>query len=274
MKKIGSKLLTHLALVLFSIFFIAPFVILVLTSLKTQAECFVYPMQWFPKVPQWTNYVRVFDTIPFALYFKNTLLLTVLNIVGVVLSCPIVAYSMARLNWRGKEVIFIITLAVMMIPSNLSMIPIFIVYSKLHLVGTYAPLVLGSFFGVPFYIFLLRQFFRGLPRDLEDSARIDGCSEFGIYYKIFLPLCKPAVLTIAIFQMLGTWNDFQGPLIYLQNSEMYTLQIGLQQFKTAHDTDWTSMMAASALVALPIIILFFFAQSYFMEGITFTGIKD
>ena len=263
----------HLLLIVWSLFFILPFYIMVTTSFKTQAECYIYPIKWLPAHWNLQNYSEIFKVIPFARYFGNTAFITGMNVLGVTLCCPLAAYSLARLNWKGRDTIFFITLAVMMIPYQVIMVPIFIIFSRMRLVGSFWPLIIPQYLGVPFYIFLLRQFFKGLPKELEDAARIDGCSEFGIFYKVFMPICKPAVLTVMIFQLLASWNDFTGPLIYLQKSDMYPLQLGLQQFKSAHLTLWPLMMAASVLISLPIIMLFFSAQKRFMEGITFTGIK-
>ena len=263
----------HLLLVMWSFFFFLPFFIMVTTSFKTQAECYVYPIKWLPAQWNLANYFEIFKVIPFGRYFLNTALVTGMNVLGVALCCPLAAYSLARLNWRGRDTIFFLTLAVMMIPYQVIMVPIFLIFTRMRRVGTFWPLIIPQYLGVPFYIFLLRQFFKGLPKDLEDAARIDGCSEFGILRKVFMPISKPALLTVMIFQLLASWNDFTGPLIYLQKSTMYTLQLGLQQFKSAHLTLWPLMMAASVLISLPIIVLFFFTQKTFMQGITFTGIK-
>ncbi len=271
MKKLN--IIHYLLLIACSLFFILPFFILVTTSFKTQAECYIYPIKWFPAHWQYQNYLEVFKMIPFGRYLANTVFITGMNVLGVTLCCPLAAYSLARQSWKGRDMVFFITLAVMMIPYQVIMIPIFMIFSKMKLIGTFWPLIIPQYLGVPFYIFLLRQFFKGLPKELEDAARIDGCSEFRIFRKIFMPICRPAVLTIVIFQLLASWNDFTGPLIYLQQSKMYTLQIGLQQFQSAHLTLWPMMMAAAVLISLPIIILFFIAQKRFMEGITFTGIK-
>lgn len=272
-RHIIGRIITHFFMILVSLYFIVPFIILVSTSLKTLPECFRYPVSLFPDTPIWSNYPDVFDMIPFMQYLRNTLFVTILCMAGVAFSCPMVAYSLARMPWRGRSILFFITLAVMMIPYQVTMIPIYMTFSTMRLVGTHWPLILPSFFGAPFFIFLLRQFFKGLPRDLDDAARVDGCPEGAIFFRIFLPLCKPAILTVVIFQMLNSWNDFNGPLIYLQKSSMYTLQIGLQQFKSQHGTDWVHMMAAAMLTSLPIIVIFFFMQKRFIEGVTFTGIK-
>ncbi len=272
-QKYFGKTVTHLLSILICLFFIIPFFIMLSTSLKTMAECYIYPITWLPEIFQFENYTKVFEAIPFVQYFTNTLFITLCNILGVSLVCPLVAYSFSRLAWRGRDTLFFVTLGVMIIPYQVIMVPIFLIFKNLGLVGTFAPLIVPQFFGSPFFIFLLRQFFMGLPKDLEDAARIDGCHEFQIYYRIFLPLCRPAIITIMIFQLLNSWNDFTGPLIYLQKSAMYTLSIGLQQFKTAHMTLWPQLTAASTMMSFPIIVLFFFAQKQFMEGITFSGIK-
>jgi multiple sugar transport system permease protein len=271
--RLTGKTLRHIPLVIFCAFFLFPFIIMITTSFKTMQECLKIPIRVLPERLNFSAYVTMNDYIPFVRYFRNTVIITGFSILGVVLSCPLVAYSLGRIRWRGRNALFIMTLAVMMIPYAVTMVPVYMVYARLRMIGTWLPLIVPTYFGVPFFIFLLRQFFMGLPKDLDESARIDGSNEFNTYVRVMLPLCKPAVLTIAIFQLLGSWNDFTGPLIYLQRSSMYTLQIGLQQFKTAHTTAWPEMMAASTLICLPVIILFFFMQKSFMEGITFTGIK-
>ncbi|MBM7568209.1 multiple sugar transport system permease protein [Paenibacillus sacheonensis] len=268
-----THLSVHVILIVFSLFFLIPIYIMLSTSLKTQAETLIFPIQLIPESWKFSNYSNVFTLIPFGRYFFNTTFISVMNIVGVLFSCPLAAYALARLQWKGREFIFYVTLGVMMIPYASTMVPVYMIFTKAHMIGSYWPLILPAFFGSPFFIFLLRQFFKGMPRDLEDAARVDGCSELDIYAKIFLPLTKPALLTIIIFQLINSWNDFMGPLIYLQESSKYTLQIGLQQFKLAHGTDWPSMMAAAFLISMPIVVLFFFMQKRFMEGITFTGIK-
>lgn len=271
--RVALRALRHVPLLIFCVFFLFPFIIMVSTSFKPIQQLYKLPIRVLPESLHLENYAKISEYIPFSLYFRNTAIITAFSMLGVVISCPMVAYSLGRIRWRGRNVLFIMTLAVMMIPYVVTMVPVYMVYAKLKMVGTWLPLIVPTYFGIPFYIFLLRQFFMGLPKDLEESARIDGSGEFNTYLRVMLPLCKPAVLTVAIFQLLNSWNDFTGPLIYLQKSSMYTLQIGLQQFKTAHTTAWPEMMAASTLICLPVIILFFFMQKSFMEGITFTGIK-
>jgi len=274
LNKIFGRSLTHILSLLVCFFFFLPFFIMVTTSFKETREVYIYPIQILPEQFRLDAYLKVFDVIPFFRYFGNTLIICVFNVIGVVLTSPLVAYSLARLQWKGRDALFILTLSVMMIPYQSIMVPIFIIFRRLNFVGTFLPLIIPQWFGVPFYIFLLRQFFKGLPKDLEDAARIDGCGEFGIYWRIFLPLCRPAILTIVIMQFLSSWNDFTGPLIYLQTQTMYTLSIGLQQFKMQFSTEWTWLTAAATMMSLPVIVLFFFIQKQFMTGITFSGIKE
>lgn len=269
----GKKIAIYALLAAGGLFYALPFIWMLATSLKPTTQMFVYPPVWIPKPVEWRHYIDAVTQIPFLTFFRNTLTVALLATLGVVLSCPLVGYSLARMRWKGRRLLFMITLAVMMVPSPVTMVPLFIIWSKLGLVGTFAPLIVPAYFGAPFYIFLMRQFFKTLPRSLEDSGRIDGCSEFRIYWSIMLPLCQPAVLTIALFQFMASWNDFLGPLLYLNDESNYTLQIGLQQFKQAQNTAWGPLMAASLLVAAPIIALYFVVQRSFIQGITFGGVK-
>lgn len=268
-----SSIFAYVMLAVFGFLFLLPFLWMVMTSLKPSTQLFVYPPVWIPKPFQWSNFYEAVHTVPFFSYFINTLIVACCATIGAVISCPLAGYSFARLKWRGNHTLFIITLAVLMVPGQVTMVSLFIVFSKLHLVGTFYPLILPSFFGSPFFIFLMRQFFKQLPKSLEDAARIDGCSEIRIYTHVMLPLCQPALLTIALFQFMHSWNDFVGPLIYLSDEKLYTLQLGLQQFKQAYNTEWSQLMAASVLVAVPIIVFYFFVQRSFIQGITFGGIK-
>lgn len=272
-KKNKKKIISCVILTIVSVALLFPFLILVTTSFKPTGETYELPVTVFPK--EWTlqGYRDAFDQMPFLVYLKNSLFLAVMNVIGTLVSCPLVAYSLSRIEWKGRNTLFVVTLAVMMIPGAVTMVPVYLIWNKFGLIGTYYPLIIGSFLGTPFYIFMLRQFFMGLPKSLEDAARIDGCSEFGIYFRIFLPLMKTALVTISVLQFSTTWNDFMGPLIYLQEESMYTLQIGLQAFKGMHNTTIPAQMAAAFLVTVPMIVLFFFAQKHFTEGITFSGIK-
>jgi multiple sugar transport system permease protein len=221
----------------------------------------------------WQNYVDAFKKMDFFQNLRNTLFICVFCVVGVVFSCSLVAYSFARIPWRGRDVVFVIVLATMMLPYQVTLIPLFAVYSKLGWVGTFKPLIIPAFFGVPFYIFLLRQFFMGIPQDLSAAARIDGCNEFAIFWRIILPLSKPALATTGLFTFLFEWGDFLNPLVYLQDDRQYTLALALQQFQSQHESLWGPLMAMSTVITIPIIIVFFLTQKTFIQGITLTGIK-
>ncbi|MCZ8513622.1 carbohydrate ABC transporter permease [Paenibacillus filicis] len=268
-----GRILAHIGLIAASAFFIIPFIWLVSTSLKPLTQIFTFPPEWIPRPFQWSNYARAVEYIPFWAYLKNTAVITIISTIGVVVSCPLVAYSFAKLEWRGRSTLFYVTLAVMMIPGQVTMIPLFLLFNKFGWVGTPLPLIVPHFFGVPFYIFLLRQFYLGLPDALREAARLDGASEFRIYLQIMMPLAKSAVLAVALFQFMGSWTDFIGPLLYLTNETSYTVSLGLQQFQSQKGTEWGLLMAVSTLMTLPVIVLFFFLQKTFINGITFSGIK-
>lgn len=263
----------HFFLIIASIFFLVPYIWMVSTSLKPITQIFTFPPEWIPRPFVWSNYVQATEYIPFFTYLKNTGFITILSTLGVIISCPLVAYSFAKMNWKGRNVMFVVTIAVMMIPGQVTMIPLFLLFNKLGWVGSPLPLIVPSFFGVPFYIFLMRQFFMGLPDTLRDAAKIDGAGELRIFLQIMLPLAKPAILAIGLFQFMGSWTDFLGPLIYLTDELQYTLSLGLQQFQNQRGTEWGLMMAVSTMMTLPIIIMFFFMQRTFIQGITFSGIK-
>ncbi|CAM4128921.1 carbohydrate ABC transporter permease [Lederbergia lenta] len=272
-KKRFKFTIAHLCLIIASAFFLVPFIWMVSTSLKPITQIFSYPPEWIPSPFQWANYIDAIEYIPFFTFLKNTVVITVLSTVGVAISCPLVAYSFAKLEWKGRNVLFVITIAVMMIPAQVTMIPLFLLFNKIGWVGTPLPLIVPAFFGVPFFIFLLRQFFMGLPNTLRDAAKIDGAGEFRIYWQIMLPLAQPAVLAVALFQFMNSWTDFIGPLLYLTDEVQYTLSLGLQQFQTQMGTEWGLMMSVATMMTLPIIVMFFFLQKTFINGITFSGIK-
>jgi multiple sugar transport system permease protein len=221
----------------------------------------------------WPNYVEAFKTIDFLRSLQNTLFICVTVVLGTLISCSLVAYSFSRIEWPGRDVCFIIVLATMMMPYQVMLIPLFVLFKTLGWTGTFKPLVLPAFLGTPFYIFLLRQFFMGIPRDLSAAARIDGCNEFGIYWRIILPLAKPALATTALFMFLFQWGDFLNPLIYLQDDRQYTLALALQNFQSQHESAWGPLMAMSTVIMLPVIALFFLTQRTFIQGITLTGLK-
>ncbi|MCG3199859.1 MAG: hypothetical protein GHCLOJNM_04387 [bacterium] len=224
---------------------------------------------------RWRNYAEAVSKIPFWLYARNTLWLCALCVIGVTTSSAIVAYGFSRIQWPGRDIVFLIVLATMMIPFPVTMVPLYSLFKQLGLIGTMAPLWLPAFFGNAFFIFLLRQFFRSIPQDLTDAARIDGCRELRIFWSVICPLSTSALTVVAIFQFIETWNDFLGPFIYLMDQKQFTLALGLQFFQSQHGgTDWHQLMAASTLVATPVIVLFFLAQKTFIEGISMTGMKS
>ena len=243
----------------------------------TQSELDNYPTDKVIKVaaPRWGNFTAAITAMKmFSTYLKNTLILCILTVVGTVLSSALAAYGFSRIEWRGRNQVFLLALATMMVPFPVTMVPMYSLFRWLGWIGTLKPLWVGSFFAGAFNVFLLRQFFMTLPKDLSEAARIDGCNEFRIFWQIVLPLCRPALMVVGLFQFMYTWNDFMGPLIYLTNQKDFTLALGLQFFQSQHGgTEWHYLMAASTLVALPIIVLFFFTQKTFIEGISMTGIK-
>jgi len=225
--------------------------------------------------PRWSNFANAIKYMKFfPMYLKNTLILCFLTVIGTVFSSAVAAYGFSRIDWRGRDKVFLVALATMMVPFPVVMVPIYCMFRWLGWIGTLRPLWIGSFFAGAFNVFLLRQFFRSLPKDLSDAARIDGCSEWRIFWQIILPLTRPALMVVGLFQFMGTWNDFLGPLIYLTDQKDFTLALGLQFFQSQHGgTEWHYLMAASTLVGLPIIILYFFTQRSFIEGISMTGLK-
>jgi carbohydrate ABC transporter membrane protein 2, CUT1 family (TC 3.A.1.1.-) len=219
------------------------------------------------------NYKNVFDTIPFFGYLWNTLYVTAMNVIGTLIVTPMIAYSLSKLRWKGRDLIFSIIVASMLIPYTATMIPLYKIWARVDLVGTFWPLIIPAFFGYPFYIILLRQFMLSIPDELLEAAKIDGCGYLTRYTRIILPLCKPGLATITIFSFMNTYSDFLAPLLYANSADHYTLSLGLQSFMNEHSVEWTSLMAAATLFMIPIIILFLFAQKYFIEGISTSGLK-
>lgn len=271
-KKVKT-IIIYLVLIGLGIVFMLPFVWVVSTSLKPDTQIFIFPPQWIPRPFVWSNYPKALAYIPFLTFLKNTLIYCIGTVIGTILSCSLVAYSCSRIAWPGRNIIFFLAISTMMLPYQVTMIPLFIVFRQLGWVGTFKPLIIPTFFGHGFYIFLLRQFFMTIPGELSDAARIDGCSHFGIYSRLILPIAKPALATVALFRFLASWNDFLGPLIYLNSESQYTLSLGLRMFLMAHRAEWALLMATSVVVTVPIIILFFFTQRTFIQGIALTGLK-
>ncbi|NLD25814.1 MAG: carbohydrate ABC transporter permease [Acholeplasmataceae bacterium] len=270
-----KNIILHTVLVILSLFFIFPFLWMFFTALKTPQELLRGTAVFFPEDPQWGNFVKAVQSIPFLTYLKNSLLIVALVMIGTLFSATTAAYAFAKLRWKGRDKWFIVMLATMMIPIQVILIPTYIMYAKLGWLGTRIPLVLPAFFGggAVFYIFMLRQFFKGIPKELSESAMMDGAGHVQIFWKIMLPLSRPALITVALFTFMGTWNDYFGPLIYLSNPDHWTLALGLRAFQMQYGGRYELMMAASILIMLPSLIIFFFTQKTFVQGITFTGIK-
>ena len=255
-----------------SVMFILPFFWMLMTSLKAPAELMKWPPGWFPDTFRWQNYEEAVTYIPFFRYVGNTMVITLGSIVGILISCPMVAYGFSHINWPGRDVLFVVMLMTIMIPFPVTMLPLYVLFARIGWINTYLPLVLPLFFGVPFYIFLLRQFFMTIPGELTDAARIDGASEPRIYLQLILPLTKPALATVVLFQFLSSWSDFLGPLLYLRDSDMFTIAVGLQMFHSEHDTEFHLLMAASTALTAPIIVIFYMVQRTFIQGIALTGL--
>jgi len=274
-KRLITHTILHIVLILSSFAFVFPFLWMLFTALKTPAELLKGIESFFPTDPQWGNFVTAVQKIPFLMYLKNSVLIAVLAVAGTLFSATTAAYAFAKLNWKGRDKWFLVMLATLMLPIQIILIPTYILYDWIGWLGTRLPLIVPAFFGggAAFYIFLLRQFFKGLPRDLTESAIIDGANHWQIFMKIMLPLSKPALLTVGLLVFMMRWNDYFGPLIFLSNPEHWTLALGLRAFQTQYGGQFHLMMAASILIMVPTIVLFFFAQRSFIEGITFTGIK-
>lgn len=272
--RLSNTVVPHAVLILFSLLFLFPFAWLLLTSLKTPEEIFELPPSIFPDSPQWVNYKNAVETIPFFHYMLNTLIICLVNIIGQLLSAPLVAYSISKIPWKGRNVIFTIVVATMILPAQVQMIPQYIIFSNLGWVNTILPLTIGAFFGAPFFIFLLRQFILGVPNELLEAAKIDGASEIRIYAQIMIPLLKPPLATVVLFSFVWAYTDFMGPLIYLNDAAKWTMTVGLQGFLQDHGAQWEMLMAAAAIMTVPMIVLYFFGQKYFMKsGSALTGFK-
>ncbi len=273
-RKLLKTIITYLFLFAVATMLILPFLWILSTSLKGNESIFVIPPKWIPEQFHWENYANVFEKMPFLTYLRNSVFISSMTIIGTLLSSSLVAYAFACLKWPGRNGVFIFVLATMMLPMQVTMIPLFVLFKNLGWLNTFRPLIVPAFFGGgAFNIFLLRQFFLTIPGELFDAARIDGCSEWRIYWNIVLPLAKPALATVAILTFMMTWNDFFGPLIYLSDKLKGTLALGLAMFIGQHQTEWGMLMAASVMMMIPMIVLFFLFQKYFIKGFMMSGIK-
>lgn len=256
-----------------SLLFLTPVLWMVTTALKPVQDIFKIPPVWLPNPPNWGIFIEAWIKGGFTVYLLNTVKITFLSLVGTLLSSSLVAYAFARLRWPGRDLFFILTLASMMLPFQVRMIPLFLFFRQIGWIDTHLPLIVPHWFGDAFYIFLLRQYFRTLPVELDEAARLDGASNLRIYWTILLPLLRPALAAVAIFSFLDSWNAFLAPLIYLNSQQNFTLAIGLAQFRRQFQVAWNELMATAFLVALPPLCVFFLCQKYFVRGIVMTGIK-
>lgn len=277
-----GRIAVQCCLIGLSIFFLMPLVWMFVTAIKPIDETMSSPPKWIPSIFQWKNFPEAFaynskdlGYIPFLVYGKNTIFVTILAVIGSVISNSLVAYSFARIQWKGRDLLFGITLATMMVPGPVLMVPMYALFKEFGWIGTFRPLWIPTFFGSAFNIFLLRQFLKTIPMELSEAAKLDGASEWRTFIDVIMPLARPALTVIAVFTFLWAWNDFMGPLLYLTDQQTFTLSMGLQFFQSQHTgTPWNLLMAASLIVILPVIIVFFFAQKVFIEGIATTGLKS
>ncbi len=269
-----GKTVVYFLCILGSVLMLIPLAWLVRSSVMSLGQIFTFPPEWIPSPWRWENYPQALTSIPFFRYFVNTLVILVPSVLGTVVTSTLAAYGFSRLQWPGRDIVFGILLTTLMLPYAVTLIPTFLLWASLGLVGTYWPLIVPHLFGGGiFYIFLLRQFFMTLPKELDEAAIIDGASPPQVLWYVIVPLSRPALITVVIFATLFEWNDFLEPLIYINRSSQHTLALGLAEFTGLYTSQWHLLMAASTVVILPVLILFFFAQRYFIEGIALTGTK-
>lgn len=263
----------HVILLILAAFWLFPFIWMLLSSFKTADESF-HKQTFLPQIWYFGNYPNALTYIPYLHYALNTVILSVANVAGTLISCTPPAYALARLRWPGRDAFFLIVLSTMLLPYPVTIIPLYVMFANLNMINTFWPLIIPAFFGNAFYIFLLRQFFRGIPAELNDAGLVDGASELRIFLRIVLPLSGPVIAVVALLTFLATWTDFFGPLLYIGgNSDLWTLSLGLRDFQTTHFISWGPLMAASVMFMLPVIVLFLVAQRTFVQGIALTGIK-
>ncbi len=274
LRHFGHTTLVYVLAIPLAILFVLPFLWMLSTSFKLNKEVFVYPPQWIPSVFHFENYSEALALAPFDLYLRNTLFVTIGNVIGNLLSCTLAGYGFARLRARGSNFLFLLMLSTLMLPTWVTLIPQYVLFNALGWGNSFAPLMVPPWFGWPFFIFLLRQFFMTIPKELEEAARLDGASTFGILWHVIVPLSKPALATVAVLGFIGNWNNFFSPLIYLRDPNMYTLTIAVQRFRGQYgNLNLNYMMAVSVLVVIPIILIFFLAQRFLIRGIVMTGLK-
>lgn len=272
--RVITTLLKYALLLFFGGFFVLPWVWMISTSLKNPDELAVYPIIWIPDPVRWDNYLEAFRRAEFSRFLGNTVLVAFPSVLGALVSNALVAYGFARIRWPGRDLLFGMLLATLILPGFVTFIPLYLIFKQLNWINSYLPLVVPTFFGNPFFVFLLRQFFMSLPEELADAARVDGASEMRIFLQIILPLSRPALAVVALFQFIGSWNDYFGPLIYINDKALYTISLGIANMRASYGfSNFAWIMAATCMSVLPIILLFFFAQRTFIEGIALSGLK-
>jgi multiple sugar transport system permease protein len=271
--KITGRQISMVLLLFFSIFMIFPFFWLIRSSFMSQREIMTMPIKWIPSRFNFDNFFGALKSAPFALYFRNSIFLVVVNVGSQILSASFIAFGFARLRFRFRGLWFGLLLSTMMIPYTVLMIPQFMIWKTVGAYNSFIPLTIPWIFGHPFNIFLVRQFYMGIPRDYDEAALVDGANYFTIYWKVIMPLATPVLCSVGVFTFMSTWNDFMGPLLYLDKQNLRTVSLGLQVFIGQYRSQINYLMAASTLAVIPMIVIFFFAQRYFIEGIAFSGIK-
>ncbi|NLJ86361.1 MAG: carbohydrate ABC transporter permease [Firmicutes bacterium] len=272
-RAILGKIIVYFLLVVGAIVFLVPFIWMLSTSVKPPEEVYIFPPKWIPSRFVWENYVKIFELMPTGRFLLNSLVISCLTMAGSVISCSLVGFAFARLRFRGSGILFFILLITMMLPHQVTMVPLYMIFSKLGWVGTYFPLIVPAFFGNPYFIFLLRQFFTTIPKELDEAAKVDGCSIPGIFARIIVPMSKPALGIVAILSFTDAWNDFMGPLIYLSEFTKFPISLGLRAFQTLRVVQWELLMATSAIALIPVLVLFFLAQKNYIQGIVISGVK-
>ncbi len=271
LSKVIPRLLIYFVLAAGALVILVPFSWTITTALKTTQQTLKIPIVWIPDPVVWKNFADAWNAKPFATFYANSLIISILNIIGQILSCSLVAYGFARIRFPGRNVLFLVVLSTLMIPFHILIIPRFVLFKTLGWLDSLLPLIIPSFFGGAFNIFLLRQYFMSIPLELDDAARIDGCGHWGIFWRIILPLSKPALGAVMVFEFLDSWDDFLGPLIYISKEANYTVALGLAAFRNDYFVEWNLFMAAAAVAMAVPLVIFFIAQKYFIEGVQLTG---
>ncbi len=272
-KTLPESLGPRLILILMCALFLLPFWSMATAALKTTQELSTFPPTFFPQSFAWGNFSRAVNYIPFGTFFMNSVYLTFWIALGAAISNPLIAYGFSRINWPGRDVVFGIVMATIFIPFPVLIVALFDIFARLHWIDTFLPMIIPAFFGNPFFIFLMRQFFLGLPNEISEAARIDGANELQTFMYIILPLARPAVAVVVIFAAVAAWGEFLAPLLYLQDESKYPLSIGLQFYRQEHDVSYNLLMAASTLIVIPVVALFLAFQRFFIEGVTVGSVK-